>query len=129
MGDPVKYIDDIPTRRKYLQRSGNRVLPPQGSDDSPIDPERVDPSRFPSSARPIGAIPPWSRGTACISQLGICITCVLSGVILLGCTCSKQASSTILLRARTFQKRVHHSVISTSSGISPGPRTLLVTIR
>merc|ERR1711939_116178 len=45
--DPAKYIDDIPMWSKYLQRSGNRVLPPQGSDDSPIDPERVDLESFP----------------------------------------------------------------------------------
>merc|ERR1719183_832567 len=50
--DSTKYIDDIPMWSKFLQRSGNKIRePPQGSDDSPIDPERVDLEAFPQFAK------------------------------------------------------------------------------
>jgi len=56
--DPTKYIDDIPMWSNYLQKGpggydgrAKGVNPPQGSDDSPIDPENVDLESFPQFAK------------------------------------------------------------------------------
>jgi len=43
--DP-EYVNKIPMWSKFLQHRNGRVVPPQGSDDSPVDPERVDLEEF-----------------------------------------------------------------------------------
>ena len=40
----------MPMWSNYLQTSNGKIIPPQGSDDSPIDPEKVDLDEFPQFA-------------------------------------------------------------------------------
>merc|ERR1711865_503401 len=49
--DPAKYIDDIPMWSKYLKSKNGKLSVEGGSDDSPIDPERVDLELFPQFAK------------------------------------------------------------------------------
>ena len=48
--DSAKYADKMPMWSDYLQTSNGKIIPPQGSDDSPIDPEKVDLDEFPQFA-------------------------------------------------------------------------------
>jgi len=49
--DSGKYSKDVPLWSEYLKTRNGQIIPPQGSDDSPIDPERVDLEAFPSFAK------------------------------------------------------------------------------
>merc|ERR1712216_75125 len=49
--DPVKHIDRIPMWSNHLRVRNGKVEIHGGSDDSPIDPERVDLEEFPEFAK------------------------------------------------------------------------------